>query len=424
MLETTHPHPIPPARAVIPVGIAATLALLGDLALFASLPLNVSVVGLAVANLGLVFSIHRILRLFGNPLVGLLINRRRRKPIFLVGMGLAVLSTFGYVLADGLPLMIVSRLFWGSGWSLVFLTSMAIVMDVTETSNRGRWMGTFNTFYLVGIALGSLLGGFLSDAIGFRGAMAVCTGLTVVGGLQAIFFLPETFHQHPVEKLQSAAVRRSVWNSIRDYFRTVTAAKGLPVILLIYMGKQFAAEGIALSLLAILLQDRFGGGVTLWGLLIGITSLNGLMLAFRYLLSAALSPILGSLSDRGRNGRFWLLVLSLAMSVVSFGMIAWCRSLAWIVVAMVFNAIDGAGSHVALAALVADRAPKDNAGKVLGLYATAGDLGSALGPMYGYFMLNYVSVANVFVISGVILLVLCLLPGILWLRKPMPVPSG
>ena len=409
---------IQPSRAVIPIGIAATLALLGDLALFASLPLNVEVVGLAVANLGLVFSIHRILRLFGNPLVGVLINQRRRRPFFFLGMTLATLSTLGYVFANGLPVMIISRLLWGSGWSLVFLTSMAIVMDVTEESNRGRWMGTFNTFYLIGIAFGSLLGGFLSDWIGFRMAMVVCVVLTVLGGIQAVIFLPETLVKQQEEESKVNEEKNVFFDRVRAYFQTIFSTRGLPVLLLIYMGKQFAAEGIALSLLAIMLQVHFGDGVTVLGLLIGIASLNGLMLAFRYLLSALLSPILGSLSDRMKNGRYWLLAFSLAVSVISFGMIAWCRSLPWIIFAMVLNAIDGAGSHVALGAMVANRAPKASMGKVLGLYATAGDLGSAFGPMYGYYMLNFVAVGNVFVISGGLLLGLCLL-GLFGLREPV-----
>jgi len=414
-LEQTQ-HTIRPARAVIPVGIAATLALLGDLALFASLPLNVEVVGLTIANLGLVFSIHRILRMFGNPLVGVLINQRRRKPFFFLGMTLAVLSTLGYVVANGMPLMIVSRLFWGAGWSMVYLTSMAIVMDVTEESNRGRWMGTFNTFYLLGIALGSLLGGLLSDLIGFRMAMVVCASLSVVGGLQALFFLPETLQKMEPEESKEQHEKMSLRDRIRSFFQTIFSTRGLPVVLLIYMGKQFAAEGVAFSILAILLQYRFGDGITIWGTLIGIASLNGFMLAFRYLISAVISPFLGDISDRIKNGRFWLLTISLSLSVVSFGMIAWCSSLTGILIAMVLNAIDGAGSHVALAALMADRAPKDNEGKVLGIYATAGDLGSALGPMYAYFMLNFVAVSNVFVISGVMLLV-CLVGGIVGLRK-------
>lgn len=414
---------IRPSHAVIPIGIAATLALLGDLALFASLPLNVEVVGLTVANLGLVFSIHRILRLFGNPLVGVLINQRRRKPFFLIGMTLATFSTLGYVFANGLPVMIISRLLWGAGWSLVFLTSMAIVMDVTDESNRGRWMGTFNTFYLIGIAFGSLLGGFLSDWIGFRMAMLVCVGFTVLGLVQVIIFLPETLKKKNVEESGKQKEKKPLQVRIRTYFQTIFSTKGLPVLLLVYMGKQFAAEGVALSLLAIMLQSHFGDSITVVGMLIGIASLNGLMLAFRYLLAALLSPILGSLSDRGRNGRFWLLTISLALSVVSFGMIAWCGSLPWIIVAMVLNAIDGAGSHVALGSMVADRAPEKEAEKVMGLYATAGDLGSAFGPMYGYFMLNYVQVSSVFVISGAILLVLCVLPMLTGLRVPTPDPS-
>ncbi len=108
-----------PARVVIPVGFAIALALLGDLALFASLPANVGVVGLSIANLGLIFSIHRLIRIPGNTLVGAWINASRRRPFFLAGMALAVASTLGYGVVRGLTLLILARLVWGVAWMLL-----------------------------------------------------------------------------------------------------------------------------------------------------------------------------------------------------------------------------------------------------------------------------------------------------------------
>ena len=414
-METKAIHHNNPMRAVLPVGIAATLALLGDLALFASLPMNVAVVGISIANLGLVFGIHRLVRLPGNPLVGFLINQRRRRPFFLMGMGFAVLSTLGYVLAAGLPLLIVSRVCWGIGWALVYLCSMAIVMDVTTEVNRGKWMGFFNTWYLIGIAGGSLLGGFLSDQIGFRGAMLVCTVLTMIGFLQAVIFLPETVQQEDSPTGNTQNGNQTLSEKVKSFGAMMFSSRSLPIILFIYMVNQFAAEGVALSILSLLLQARFIEGLFLGDTLIGIASLNGFLLAFRYLLSALISPLVGDWSDRIRNGRFWLLVLGLLVSVVSFIVLAASQSILWIILAMVLNAIGGAAVLVALPSLLGDHAPKDSAGKILGIYATAGDLGSALGPMFAYFLLGYIAVGNVFLICG-IFLAFCLLGGLAGLK--------
>ncbi len=125
---------------------------------------------------------------------------------------------------------------------------------------------------------------------------------------------------------------------------------------------------------------------------------------------------MGGLSDQVKNGRFWLLTSSLALTVISFGLIAWSQTLPGIIFAMVLNAFGGAGTLVALGAIFANRVPKQSTGTVLGIYATAGDLGSALGPMVAYSLLSYIVVENVFVISGVLLLV-CLVVGVLGLRE-------
>jgi MFS family permease len=42
--------------------------------------------------------VHRLLRIGANPVAGLLFDRRGRRPMFLLGMVLAVLSTLGYAM--------------------------------------------------------------------------------------------------------------------------------------------------------------------------------------------------------------------------------------------------------------------------------------------------------------------------------------
>lgn len=175
---------------------------------------------------------------------------------------------------------------------------------------------------------------------------------------------------------------------------------GLLLILGVYLINQFAAEGVALSVLSLLLNFRLGEGITIGTLALGISSLSGFLLAFRYVLSAVISPFAGSLSDRIHSGRFMILTAGLILSIFSFLLIGFGQSLPIIIAGIILNAIGGGGMIVALSALLGDIAPKNAEGEMLGIYATAGDIGSALGPMFAYFLMNYVPISNVFFVCG------------------------
>ena len=78
------------------LGLAICVSMLGDLALFAALPVKGQILGISLAQVGILLGIHRLIRIPGNAIGAVFINRSRRKPFFLAGMGLAVLSTAGY----------------------------------------------------------------------------------------------------------------------------------------------------------------------------------------------------------------------------------------------------------------------------------------------------------------------------------------
>lgn len=380
------------------MGAAMALSLFGDLALFASLPTNTSAAGVAVGSLGLVFGIHRLIRIPGNTLGGRLIHRAPRRPFFLLGMVLALLSTLGYAMAQGLAWLLVSRVVWGTAWILIYISGMTMMVDATTPENRGKWMGLYNTWYLIGIAGGSLSGGLIADLIGFRNAMLVCAAFTLLGLLMAVFGVPET------QKAQ-------VDDSIRAHTKTddkvsllplLKASPGLLVILLIYLVNQFAGEGVALSMLSLLLKERLGNAFTLGRWMVGAASLSGILLAMRYLLSAFLSPVIGAVSDRIDPGRIKVIIAGLLIAAVSMVVIAYGHSLGWLLGGMLLNALSGSTLMVALAAYLGDHSTPATQSRLIGLYATFGDTGSALGPMFGYWLLTFGSISRVFVVCAVL----------------------
>ena len=74
------------------IGFAVCLSLVGDLSLFAVLPTHYADAGLTLLNLGLILSIHRLIRIPGNPLAGYVIDRWGRRKPFLLGMVFAFIS--------------------------------------------------------------------------------------------------------------------------------------------------------------------------------------------------------------------------------------------------------------------------------------------------------------------------------------------
>ncbi|MCU0502628.1 MAG: MFS transporter, partial [Anaerolineae bacterium] len=85
-----------PFHVVIPLGLAVCLSLLGDLTLYAVLVTQLDVLGLSLAAVGVLLSVNRLVRIPGNLVAGILFDRWGRRPLFLVGMTLGVLSTASY----------------------------------------------------------------------------------------------------------------------------------------------------------------------------------------------------------------------------------------------------------------------------------------------------------------------------------------
>ena len=177
---------------LLPLGFAVALSLLGDLSLFATLTTQLDVLNLSLAQAGILLSVHRLVRIPGNPLAGVLMDHLGRRPLFVLGMALAVASTASYGLVDGFWPLLLGRVGWGMAWTLINVGGLNMVLDLSTPASRGRLAGLYNAWVWVGYALAPLLGGFLVDLLTFRPAMLVLSGVTAIGLGAAFLALPET----------------------------------------------------------------------------------------------------------------------------------------------------------------------------------------------------------------------------------------
>jgi len=389
-----------PLRVLFPLGVAVCLSLFGDLMLYAVLPTQREVVGLSLGAVGIMLGINRLIRIPGNPVVGVILDRSGRRRLFILGMLLGTLSTLGYGLLQGFVPFLLTRLAWGVSWTLINVGGMAMVLDVSTPANRGQLTGFYNAWMLVGFALGPLGGGFLVDTIGFRAAMLIYAGVTAIGLLIAIWGLPETapasnndvVDQDPVVPLSRCL--GGLWQDTKALLRTTP---GLTSTLGLFLITQFAGEGIALSTINLLLKRRFGHTLSLGALALGIASASGILLALRSLLAGLIGPLAGRLSD-AHIGRRPVIVGSLVMGMAGFGLLAIANSLWAIVLGVALGAASAGAGMATLAAYTGDLTPPGRRGAVMGVYGTAGDIGSAAGPFLAFALIPVVGLQWVYLI--------------------------
>ena len=390
---------VPPSRVLLPLGLAVCLSLFGDLTLYAVLVTQLDVVGLSLGAAGIMLGVNRLVRIPGNPLAGVFFDRWGRRPLFLLGMLVGVLSIVGSALLRGFWPFLLTRLGWGMAWTLINVGGMAMVLDVSTRANRGRLTGIYNTWVLAGLALGPLVGGLLVDTLGFRPALLICAGTCALGLAIAAVALPETAPPQNAEcRMRNA---QSAIRSPQSAVRSPQSAVRNPLLVVagLFLITQLAGEGVVLSTVSLLLQQRFGpsAAVSLGGLTLGVASAGGLLLALRSALAGGVGPLAGHLSD-GTTGRWPVIAGSLVMGVAGFGMLFSANSLWNIVLGIVLGAVSGGAAQAALAAQVGDLTPPGQEGVVMGAYATAGDAGSMAGPFLAFALISVVDLRWVYLV--------------------------
>ncbi|RPI55609.1 MAG: MFS transporter [Chloroflexi bacterium] len=369
----------PQRELLLPLGAAVALSLTGDSTLYAVLPNQAEVVGVSLGAVGVLLGVNRLVRIPANPLAGVLNDRMGRRRLFLLGLVLGILSTLAYGLVRGFWPMLAARLLWGSAWSLINVGGYTMILDRSTRVDRGRMTGFYQMFYLLGLTISPLVGGALTDALGFQPAVAVCAGLSAVGLAVAVTALPETGPERPAAGPKPAGPQLTLRQilALRQSDRRVLLAAGLYFVIF------FVSGGVLMSTIGLYLGQRWAGGLSVGGLSVGVASLAGGLLALRSLLGIAAGPVAGTLSDRLRS-RWPVVGLGLLLGLLGFALLSAGGGVLSVAGGVALVAL-GSGALIAtLAAVVGDLAAGSQQGMIMGVLATAGDAGSAAGPFLAY----------------------------------------
>lgn len=387
-----------PDRILWLVGLGMALSLVGDTTIYIALPTHTAQAGIALADVGLMLSANRLIRLFINGPYGLLIERIPRRAMLVPSLLLGGLTSLMYTIPGFWPLLI-GRLLWGVAWAGIWLGSSTVVLDLATDKNRGRLSGRFQMWFFIGVGLSAILGGVFTDVFGYIDGLRWSAGITLIVAVIWLVALPETRHasaqsqQSLADPAQTASTDKP---RLKSRYALATAITLLSVNWLIFIG-------VIGATMPLLLQDRIGDSVIIFGFLIPLATLTGALSASNQLLSLVASPLSGWLTDFTGN-RWALVLLSCMLGAFSLGAIA-VGGGALLVVATLFSAVAAGIMQTQVMTLIGDHTEGNRHGRTLGILNTAGDLGSATGPLLAYALLPGIGLDGVFwLMAGILAL--------------------
>lgn len=388
-------------RLLLPLGTAMALSLTGDLTLYAVLANQIDVLGIGLGVVGLLLGVNRMIRIPGNLVAGALYDRSRRRQLFLVGLSLGIVSTLSYSLVRGFWPLLFGRMLWGIAWSLINVGGYTMILDRSTAADRGRMTGLYQMAFMLGLTISPILGGALTDALGFRQAVRVCALVSSFGLIVAIIALPET-------GTRDSSTGRSGWGRLdsqrllhwtrrlREIDRQILVAG------YIYFATLFVSSGVLMSTLGLYLERRWGTDIALGTAVIGVASLAGVMLGMRALLGIVAGPVAGALSDR--LGDRWPVVRGgILLGAGGFLVLAFLGSVGAVPTGVAAISIGAGALAATLAAVAGDAAKGERRGVMMGGLATAGDLGAALGPPLAFALAASLDLRWVYLFCAVVL---------------------
>jgi len=228
-----------------------------------TIPLFVESLGGNDQLIGVVVGIFTFSALLIRPYAGHALESKGRRFIYLVGLGIFVLSTGAFGIAGGLVFLFILRIIQGLGWGLSTTASGTIATDLIPPKRRGEGMGYYGLSGNLALAMGPTLGLTLVGYLSFTELFLICgvLGAVAIALSSRIRFKPVEPVTISTHKKLDLYEKTALPPSILLLFITVTFG-GTASFLPLYTAKK-GIEGIEwyflLYAIALLISRTFAG---------------------------------------------------------------------------------------------------------------------------------------------------------------------
>lgn len=379
-------------KPVIVIALITAVSVMGNEMLFIVMPIYWKFFGLtSLWQIGVLLSANRIIRIPINSLVGWCYQRINKRTGLLVAVIFAIISTYSYGVVKGFWLLLAMRILWGIAWSFLRLGGYLTVTSCSEPKSRGQLIGLYNGLWGLGALFGMLIGGIFTGIVGIT---AITTGFAILGICSIPFvirYVPNTISDSQTDNSESGA--------------EVQNRKRLFAILLNGLIISFVVYGIFTSTLSKLIEDQFGEHIVLLSYTVGAVAVAGVLQSLRTGMDPFLAPFIGKWSDI-KFGRMPLLMTALLGGSICLFLIPLNLPFTvFVLLIFVFQII----STVLITtsdALAVDLSNDYASVKTMTHYTLVIDLGSALGPLISYFIIDFIGLRWLYWSTGIVMVIL------------------
>lgn len=352
---------------------AVLVSMIGFGLIIPLLPIYGREMGASGFYLGLLTSLFAITRAMTSFPGGLLADRMGRKKLIAGGLFIYTVVMFLFGVSTNLYHLLILRACQGAASGIVWPVAATMVADIVGPQDRGKAMGFFTMMWDAGIAIGPVLGGFLTIFFSIAVPFFACSLFALLSALLIVWRVEETYSrsEHKGGTSLMLSVDRFSLMGVSITGFVIAFAMGLvhPLIPL------FGDEVLGLNEAAI-------------GLIFGVMGVT------RFIVKAPS----GILSDR--IGRKIIVLGGLLLNGIFTVAISFSRSLMDMVVYTMIRAAGLGMTMPSMNALVTSLTTKENRGKVMGIYSTARNGGLIVGPLLGAMAFDAISKQSPFYLCG------------------------
>ena len=332
---------------------------------------------------GIIYSVNFITLAIFSPIWGHLSDRFGRKPMALrASLWLGVIMT-GLGLAQNVYQLTALRFFQGAMSG--FQAAVTPLVAQEAPPERSGWaLGVFFTFQVGGILLGPIIGGVLSELIGYRHTFFFVGFLCFLGFL-SLFKVHETFRPP----------RKAMEMTWRDTFRSLPSRQLVVGLFVTTLVMQFATMSIQPILTVYIAQ--------LVSSMSHVALIAGLVFSASGVASMLSASRLGRLADRAGSQR--VLFVSLIIAGASFVLQGLVRTPLELGVLRFILGISLAGLLPSVNNLIRHYTPPECLGRIYGFNQSAQFFGMFAGTFLGGYIASFIGIENLFFIMAAMLLV-------------------
>jgi len=313
-----------------------------------------------------VLSVWFLSRIFMELPSGIISDRIGRSRLLIMGLAIGGCGALLCALSNSIYILILGRGIWGLGTALYFMNNTAMILDLFDTSIRGRALGTFQGIEFMGSFIGAPIGAFMADRLenpaipSYNIVFYVATGLIFCAFLMA--FLSRDIRQIGVLKSSGPRV------SVREVLLALTNW-GVAIVCVNSFFRMLIMQGINSTVFPLYLNREVELSVELIGIVVGARTAGHIMA----------TVVAGYLSDK--IGRKPIVIAGMLIEGVSLYVYTVVSSFEFFILAGLIAGFGEGMVFVCLVVLLSEVVASRIRGGAIGLYRTFMDIGGFAGPV-------------------------------------------